>query len=158
MFKQVWIKTVISLIFFAASLAACSTNAVNKETAIENRLANISGEYVWNNQENGYFYNKKTELNRILSEESTEKTLPLLVQCMDNPSPSNSTLAGQPVSVGILCYEALTLLVYHEPVDAEGDIALNWPGYLTLPASTENISDAKKAWQKVVQDRTYILQ
>jgi hypothetical protein len=78
-----------------------------------------------------------------------------LVDCLDDPSPSASMFGEQTVPVGWVCHAALTGFVYHEAVDADGDIAPAWVGYPSLPASPQDMQAAKSAWEKVISGKQY---
>jgi hypothetical protein len=78
-----------------------------------------------------------------------------LIECLDNPTLSQSTLNGKPVVTGIVCYEALTQLASHEPTDAHGDVAKSWLGEVSPKASLAELKAAKEAWQQVQKEKTY---
>jgi len=130
-------------------------HAAAENGEIEKELASLTESYVWAAQKQQYDYRGKKEIEEILARHDPESILPQLAQCIGNLSPSRSTLDGKPVPVGLLCYEALTQLVYYEAVDEEGDL-ISWPGYLSVPASAEQLETAQQAWQKVIQEKTYI--
>src|SRR3546814_19245300 len=71
-----------------------------------------------------------------------ESDLPILVACIDDPRPARATLDGAPVTLGVVCYQALRLVAY---VEAPG-----WPGHLAPLASPAHRSPAKPAWQAVL--------
>jgi hypothetical protein len=58
----------------------------------------------------------------------------------------------------MVCYEALTQLVYYEPTAPSGDVALEWEGYVAPSASAQDLRAAKKAWMQMVEQDAYILQ
>ncbi|NIA71521.1 hypothetical protein HBA54_23295 [Pelagibius litoralis] len=81
----------------------------------------------------------------------------MLVHCLDADTPAKVSLAGKPVPLGQLCYELLTLIAYHEPIDSQGDIVANWPGHLEPQAGPAARAAAKTAWQGVLQAGSYNL-
>jgi hypothetical protein len=97
-------------------------------------------------------------LEKILSGRPGEENVQLLVDCLDDTSPSHSAFDGTAVAVGIVCYEALTQTVYYEPTAPNGDIAANWPGNISPKASAQQMRDAKAAWTTVVEAKTFTFQ
>lgn len=137
------------------SLAACQTS-VNM-SPLQTQLATLSGHYVWNSQEKMYVYTNPSGLDEIAQAYDLETLLPQLVSCMDNATPTQSTLNHEAVPLGVLCYQAITLLVYHEEVNEGGDL-LDWPGYIHLPASPADLKAAQEAWRKVISEKNYVVQ
>jgi len=90
-----------------------------------------------------------------------EDLLAELVDCFDDLSDSNFRMAYLPyggdfhIPLGWVCHAALTGLVYHEEVEAEGDIT-RWDGYPDFPATLREMKAAKAAWQKVLREKTYL--
>lgn len=71
-----------------------------------------------------------------------------LIGCLDDISASASLLDGKPVFTGIICYEALSQLVYYETAASTGDIAAQWIGIITPRFSPQEMRKAKAAWKK----------
>lgn len=78
-----------------------------------------------------------------------------LAQCVGDTTPTRTTLKGTPVRLGVLCYEALTRLIYHEETDASGDIDPDWPGALLPGATTADLRKAQRAWLTVLRQGTF---
>ena len=57
-------------------------------------------------------------------------TLQALAANFTNFRGSNVMMQSQRLPLGILAYETLTSLVYHEETDEAGDLVADWPGYL----------------------------
>ena len=79
-----------------------------------------------------------------------------LVDCMDRQEPARATYDENPVTLGLMCYAALRLTVYHEPVDESGDLTGEWAGFIDASASREDLIAAQRAWQNVLQDQAYV--
>jgi hypothetical protein len=77
-----------------------------------------------------------------------------LVDCLDDTTAAIATVEGRPVSVGVLCYEALRFAAYAEP---EGIDSGEWPGTVMPTTTGQGLRDAKAAWLKVVRQRGYRL-
>src|SRR3546814_15058636 len=73
-----------------------------------------------------------------------ESDLPILVACIDDPRPARATLDGAPVTLGVVCYQALRLVAYVE--------ATGWPGHIGPLASPAARRAAKRAWQAVLAE------
>lgn len=125
---------------------------------LKQTLSQVKGSYTWRDDLARFQYSQKPRLEEILSTQRREEIVPVLVDCLDDSSPSQSVLDGKPVAVGMVCYEALTQLVYHEPTATGGDIATDWPGNISPRASAENMRAAKEAWRKVVADKSFVFQ
>lgn len=78
-----------------------------------------------------------------------------LAECIGDTMQTRTTLAGTPVRLGVLCYEALTRLIYHEETDASGDINPEWPGYVLPDATAADLRRARRAWLTVLRQGTY---
>lgn len=88
---------------------------------------------------------------------------------------SNVFLESQRLPVGILAYETLTSLVYHEETDEAGDLSGDWPGYLDqTPARLDpggvsimrtdrtfesfgELAAAQNAWKEALESGRYTL-
>jgi len=118
-------------------------------------LSALTGTYSWRDDLKRYHYSAKPELEALLAARNREDTVAALVECLDNTTQSGSTLDGTPVALGIVCYEALTQLVYHEPTGRDGDVASDWPGRLSPRPSPAEMRAAKEAWKKVIATKSY---
>jgi len=78
-----------------------------------------------------------------------------LVDCLDDATPSATTLKGDRVPVGVVCYEALSQIVYYEPTEPNGDIARWWPGHVEPTATLSQLQEAKRAWADVLKKKAY---
>ncbi|GHU39982.1 hypothetical protein AGMMS50289_00790 [Betaproteobacteria bacterium] len=135
------------------------------QSSLKRALMQIEGRFDWQPDRNAYVYSRRVALGREVRftlpfEKMEDERLPAemlaeLVDCLDDTSPSSSTLNDQPVPLGWVCHAALTAFINHEEVDAEGDIAPGWAGYPALPASPQTMSAAKTAWQKVITNKQY---
>lgn len=121
-------------------------------------LAAVTGTYTWRDDLNRYEYSEKLRLEEILAAQRQEEAVTILVGCLDDTSPSRSVIDGQPVALGIICYQALTQLVYYEPTAADGDVAANWPGNMSLRASPQEMRAAKGAWKKAADAKLLVFQ
>ncbi len=119
-------------------------------------LASIGGQYIWDEKSKRYNFTEKLKLEKIVSAENRQQALPILVACMDDESPTQTKLIEKPVMLGVLCYQALTHLVYYEPTEPGGDIAKSWPGHILPNATLTELRAAKRAWQQVLDSKTYI--
>jgi hypothetical protein len=80
-----------------------------------------------------------------------------LVRCLERSEETRTLAQESFVPLGVLCYEVLTDIAYHEAVDSTGGIDGEWPGYILPTASLIEIRAARRAWADVVQNRSYIL-
>lgn len=119
-------------------------------------ISAVGGTYTWHADLNRYQYSEKARLEEILAAQNRDAVVPMLVECLDDPSPSRSTIDGRPVAVGIVCYEALTQLIYYEPPAPGGDVAASWAGHISPQASPERMREAKEAWKTVVAAKSFI--
>lgn len=156
-FKQ--IGRVLVGIALATSLFGCTTQSLSKPSLSEKlpvALANIGGQYIWDAQTKKYQFSDKFKLDQIVNAENKLHALHVLVSCMDDESQTKTQLDNKFVKLGVLCYQGVTQIVYYEPVDKHGDIAGIWPGYISPAASIVEMREAKKAWQRVLEKKTYI--
>lgn len=137
------------------ALAACAGGAGSAD--LPARLAGVEGSFVVQSAFAQHNYSAPAAIGAILAGRDTQSAIASLVNCLDDTSPSASRLNGQPVPVGVMCYEALTQLAYHEPADADGDVAASWDGWIAPDATPEQLRRAKAAWQTVLAQKTYIL-
>jgi hypothetical protein len=120
-------------------------------------LREMKGEYLWNDELKRYIFSDKNLIEKILSTIEPELAVNVLVNSLDNLSLSNSTLQGKRLVAGIIYYEALSQTVYYEPTTQEGDIAMKWPGNILPTAKPEELKEAKRAWKKVLESKSYLL-
>lgn len=144
------------LLCLAAGCDSSQQSASPKGTDLEQALSAVEGRYTLRREQGKYSYSEKARLEEILSAQPREAVVAKLVECLDNPSPSRSTLEGKPVALGIICYEALTQMVYYEPTAPNGDVAADWAGFLSPQASPEQMRAAKQAWIKVLESKAFI--
>ncbi|MGD0886934.1 MAG: hypothetical protein ABSA46_18990 [Thermodesulfovibrionales bacterium] len=88
--------------------------------------------------------------------DTAHKVITTLVDCIDSVKPTRATYKDKPVSLGIMCYEALRNICYYEATDKEGSIT-TWEGIVLPGATRGDLGAAKKAWEKIVKERSYIL-
>lgn len=147
------------LLFF--SVFACAQDIKPEDSIVADamlkELSAINGKYIWNNEQKAYIYSEKQYIEEILSNKETEFVIKTLVGCLDNPELSNSTINNQRVALGMICYEALSQTAYYEDTTKEGDVAKYWPGHVLPTATPEELRRAKRAWEKVVDSKAYIL-
>jgi len=135
--------------------AAQPTSPVRAETtSIRSKLAVLTGSFQWNEEMKAYVYSDKRAIEPIVGA-ATDEIVRDLVDCLDDSQPSQSTLKGQRVAVGVVCYEALTQIVYYEPTTAKGDIASSWPGHIDPTAKADQLGAAKREWRDVVDKKAY---
>ena len=144
-----------------ANTSGCIKRAVplpSEKSNLKLRLSQLHGKFTWRDDLGRYDYSKKLEIEKALSTQIPERSVAILVDCLDDESESRSKIDNKPVPLGIICYEALTQLVYYEPTSANGDIAKNWPGHITPKSSFQEMQKAKQAWEKVLRTKSYVFQ
>ena len=125
---------------------------------IKSSFSNLKGKFIWRADLGQYYYSDKLKLEDILSKHKSEKMVVYLVELLDDKSKTQSTIDNEFVPLGIICYEALTQLVYYEPLTSNGDISQSWPGYISPKSTSKEIKAAKQAWEKVIETKSYIFQ
>ncbi len=110
--------------------------------------------YAWNDDVRGYLFSDKAAIAEVVGEGS-DATIDQLVECLDDQTPSATTLKGQQVPTGVLCREALGQIIYYEATGPNGDIAAKWPGNIAPTATGADLQAAKRAWQEVVAKKLY---
>jgi hypothetical protein len=150
----------ISMLAVFAGLLACGPYRVASQPRnapdLTQSLAQVEGDYIWNDQDNRYYFSDKEQIDQILQSQTPEIAVRVLVDCLDDLSPSKSTLNGNSVALGLVCYEALSQIVYHEETGPDGDIAAQWAGHLSPTATPSEMLAAKSAWSQVLKSRTYV--
>lgn len=157
------IHIAVFLVIFAAfgSVIGCDRGPetpVDEAGDLKGAIAKLQAVYTWRADLNRYDYSAKVALDEILSTASPESAVETLIECLDDTSASASVLDGEPVSLGIVCYEGLSLLVYYEPTDRDGDVAVDWPGFISPEASPEEMRNAKAAWRRAQEAQLLIFQ
>ena len=152
----------LALLIVLSTIPGCHQQEVQKqlqkEVALKKAIANLNGVYTRHSKAGPWNYSASVELEKILSQNPPEYTARVLIECLDDTSESASILAGKPVSLGIVCYQGLSQLVYYEPIDDRGDTAASWPGLITPEASQEELRNAKAAWKKAQEVKLLIFQ
>lgn len=142
-------------VFGCAKRNYLSTEEINN---LKSNLSRIEGEFIWREDLGKYNYSDKLRIEEILSVHTHEKLVAILVDSLDDKSKTQSKINNEIVSLGIICYEALTQLIYYEPTTKDGDIEQNWPGYISPKSTSDEIQAAKQAWKKVIEANLYIFQ
>ncbi len=146
------------LLVITLLVSACAYTPANKgNDPILEALTNIDGEFVWNKKLARHIYNEMEAIENAISRKNPDKVVTVLVNCIDDSSPSNSTLNGKHVSLGLVCYQALSQTAYYEPTGNIGDIKKTWPGHILPTASAHEFQEAKRAWLNVINTKSYIL-
>ncbi|MDH5545421.1 MAG: hypothetical protein OEZ43_07510 [Gammaproteobacteria bacterium] len=120
-------------------------------------LSQMTGKYLWNPELKRFVYSEKMQIENILSRRNPDELVVVLADCLDDKKPSRSTLGDATVVMGIICYEALSQTAYYEHILPNGDIAPEWAGHMEPNANTSQLEAAKKAWQLVINAKTYKL-
>jgi hypothetical protein len=153
-----WLLPVLALAAAACSRPAEQTAApvpaAVETPSVQSRLAELVGSYRYNDDTKAYVFTDKRAIEAIVGT-ATDQTVRDLVNCLDDRRPSRTVLKGEPVAVGVVCYEALTQTVYYEPTAPNGDIAATWPGHIEPTATAEQLAAAKRAWTDVVDRKAY---
>ena len=134
-----------TILVMAINIFGCAKRDCLSDEEIYNLKSNLSqikGEFVWREDLGKYHYSEKLRIEKILSAHSSEKLIAILVDSLDDKSKTKSKVDNEIVSLGIICYEALTQLVYYEPTTMDGDIAQNWPGYISPKSKPDEIQAA----------------
>ncbi len=149
-------KSALVLLIMFVWIAGCGRDRqdlADKTPDLKQAIAAIKGTYTWRSDLNQYVFSHKSTLEELLVAQSPDVAVTTLIDCLDDTSASASMVGGKPVPVGIVCYEALTQLVCHEPTDPNGDIAADWPGSISLFASPQEMRKAKTAWKKAADEK-----
>lgn len=161
MFRTVHIGLSVVILVWMMSLFGCdksSRSHASEADDLKGAIAQTKGAYTWRDDLGRYEYSEKVKLEEILSAKPPEYAVGILIECLDDTSASASVLGGKPVPVGIVCYEALTQLVYYEPTDPSGDVAAHWEGILSPDASPNEMRVAKVVWRKAHEAELLIFQ
>ena len=148
------------LLFILAvtALAACASSSTpSTDVPILQKLSNIEGEFIWNERLKRYVYSEMELIENALAPIARNELIAILVNCIDNPSSSNSTLNGKHTPLGVVCYQALSQTAYYEATDSTGDIKSRWSGHVLPTANANELREAKRAWLEVINSNSYIL-
>lgn len=147
----------LSCLLLLAVLSCAAPHAVRPpvQHGLRSALSAVEGTYTWEPASKRYLFSEKPKLEAILSTYKLEDAVPELVACLDDLTPSRSSLDGKAVATGVICYEALSQSVYYEPLTATGDPDPSWPGVLTPTATPEKLGAAKQAWAKVLAAKSF---
>ena len=146
----------------ALALAGCSEPPAQDEQApsrastpgLRAALTHAAGAFEWSDATRSYVFTDKAAIEKLVGKGSDQQ-IRELVDCLDDETPSRATLNGQPVPVGVMCYQALSQTIYYEPTAKDGDLAADWPGHLEPTATPQELAAAKRAWIDVVNRNAY---
>ena len=141
----------------ALAVASCSSPPTTKSEPVptlRSALAQVRGSYEWNDDLKKYVFSEQGAIEKLV-DAASDQTIRDLVNCLDDVSPSRTTLKGQPVPVGVICHQALSQIIYYEPTTTNGDLAGQWPGHLEPTATAADLAAAKSAWSDVVEKKAY---
>lgn len=161
MHRALHMGIVLVIVVALAEVVGCERvrqSQTNDADSMKRAIAELKGTYTWRSDLGRYDYSDKTGLEAIYSDHQRKLAVAILVECLDDTSASASVLDGKPIALGIVCYEALTQLVYFEPTEPGGDVAATWPGIITPLASPKEMRDAKAAWKKAEEAKLLIFQ
>ena len=88
--------------------------------------------------------------------EVAHQTISTLVDHLDDMRATGIIYNNKPVPLGIMCYQALQSFCTYEATDEDGAVT-GWDGHVSPGATEEDLKTAKKAWMKVLQEKTYML-
>ena len=129
--------------------AAAGAATLQPELSLAERLRSVDGTFAWDRSLRRYVFDRKHELSRMVDDHADNRTLEYLANCVADTSPSMSRLDGKVLPLGVLCLEALTLLIYVEPARRE------WPGYAPPNSSPRRLQAAQQAWAEVIRSGSY---
>lgn len=153
-------------VFFLAFVVFLAAGCSNDESYVKDAekslilkgLKELKGEYIWKDDLNRFIYSEKSAIEEIMSlGGNTELVIETLVNCLDELAPSSSTIKGEKVALGAICYEALSQTAYYESTNEEGDLKRSWPGHILPTATPAELQEAKRAWKDVVDSKSYTL-
>jgi hypothetical protein len=135
-------------LFLAVLLLTGLATGAATAASLEDSLLAYEGRFEWNAERQDYIFSDRPGLDGLL-EPLRKDTLAKLVDCIDDPRSAAATLDGKPVSLGVMCYQALRQTAYVE--------ADNWPGHIGPLAGPEARQAAKQAWQATLAEQRYVL-
>ena len=153
-------KTFVALAALVVMTAVADTanGPASAPANLKVQIGELKGTFQWRPDLGHYEYSEQAALEEILAAGSANRSVDQLVDCLDDTAPSASTLDGKPVALGIVCYEALTQLVYYEPTAPNGDVDAHWSGYLSPRATVQEMRRAKVAWKRAKSAKLLIFQ
>lgn len=86
-----------------------------------------------------------------------DRAVEKLVACLDRTDRTNTLVQGRLVPLGVLCFEALRYMAYHEAVDSLGDMDADWEGAILPTASFHDLRRARQAWDEVLRTHSHFL-
>ncbi len=118
-------------------------------------ISDLKGEFMPDAGNGTFDFSLKLSLDSLI-QKYDQNTIPdTLVKYLDDTTLSKSVFQGKPVMTGVISFEALSLLIYYEPTDEKGDVAMKWPGFIRPDAGVAELKAAKEAWQKVLASNTF---
>lgn len=144
------------ILFIGCSINSTPNNS-NNTGPILTKLSEVHGTYQWNDEIKRIVYSKKGLIEEILSSQDPHISVRTLVSCLNDLSPTNSTMDGKAVVMGLICYEALSQTAYYEHTTSNGDIAEKWAGHIQPSATAKELDAAKRAWEIVLKSKSYVL-
>ncbi|MGI9333624.1 MAG: hypothetical protein ACR2RL_10765 [Gammaproteobacteria bacterium] len=122
---------------------------------LRRRVAEFPGQYVWSEKHGRHVLENAIALQEIAAAYDKQVIVDALIGCLDSSASSKITLDDRPVHVGVVCYAALTQHIYYEPTDRNGDVDLEWSGFLEPTARVSELVAAKRAWLSVKKNMRY---
>ena len=132
----------LAVLALAMALGA-GTAAPLRATPLEEALQAFAGHFTWDAARQDFVFSDRPGLAALL-EPAPETHLATLVACIDDPRPARALLNGEPVRLGVLCYQALRLVAYVEAPD--------WPGHVGPLATAADRQAARKAWEAALAE------
>ena len=88
--------------------------------------------------------------------EVAHQTISTLVDHLGDMRATGVIYNNKPVPLGIMCYQALQSFCTYEATDEDGAVT-GWDGHVSPGATGEELKTAKKAWMKVLHEKSYML-
>jgi hypothetical protein len=120
-------------------------------------LTNLSGEFSRYTSQSFGYYGDRSLFRRLQDYVEYDKhfgheIVKVLVENMDNDKQSNVMLDGNPVPVGVMCYEALSSIVDYKAAKDDPSSSVG----VVLPTAThEDLAAAKQYWKYLVKYKSY---
>jgi len=80
-----------------------------------------------------------------------------LVDCLGDTSRVVASTRGEPVTVGFMCFTALQRVASYE-WGQEDEVGGIWPGIIEPRATPDQLRQAQRAWQEVIDRKAYRLE